>query len=245
MRQRRRARLLAVTSGVGLVLLLVTAFGVWQLANARRFQLFGTLVARVDTSERVVALTFDDGPTPGRTEKLLAILERHRVVATFFLVGRDIDAHPDQARAIAAAGHEIGNHSWSHSRLIFRSPSFIRAEVDRTDAAIARIGYRGPPLFRPPYGKKLIYLPHLLSQRGVPTIMWDVEPDSDPAGSAADIARRAVSEVRPGSIILLHVMFSSRDPSLEAVEPIVVELRRAGYRFATVSQLLALRPADD
>lgn len=232
-------------AGVGLALLLVTAVGLWRLANARRFQLFGTLVARVDTAERVVALTFDDGPSPGRTEKLLAVLARHGALATFFLVGRDIEAHPEQARAIAAAGHEIGNHSWSHSRLIFRSPSFIRAEVDRTDAAIARIGYRGPPLFRPPHGKKLVYLPYLLGQRGVPTIMWDVEPDSDPAAGADEIARRAVEQVRPGSIVLLHVMFSSRDMSLDAVELILVELGREGYRFATVSQLLALRPASD
>ena len=241
---RRRARRLVVAAGVGLALLLIGAFGAWKLANARRFQLFGTLVARVETAERVVALTFDDGPTPGRTEELLAVLERHGAVATFFLVGRDIDAHPAEARAIAAAGHEIGNHSWSHARLVFKSPSFIRAEVDRADEAIARIGYRGPRLFRPPFGKKLVYLPYLLGERGVPTIMWDVEPDSDP-GSAADIARRAVTEVRPGSIVLLHVMFSSRDPSLEAVEPILVELGRAGYRFVTVSQLLALRSGAD
>jgi peptidoglycan-N-acetylglucosamine deacetylase len=245
MSERRRVRRPLLRLGAGLALLLLAAFGAWKLANARGFQLFGTLVARVDTTERVVALTFDDGPTPGRTEKLLAVLARHGAVATFFLVGRDIDAHPAQARAIAAAGHEIGNHSWSHRRLIFKSPSFIRAEVDRADAAIARIGYSGAPLFRPPYGKKLVYLPYLLGQRSVPTIMWDVEPDRDPSASAAEIARRAIGQVRPGSIVLLHVMVSSRDPSLEAVEPIVVELRRAGYRFATVSQLLALRPDAD
>ena len=237
--QSRRVRR-AVIVGAVLVTLFAGAYGLLALANARRFQLFGDLVARVDTGERVVALTFDDGPTAGPTEALLATLARHGVTATFFLVGGSIEEHPDQARAIAAAGHQIGNHTYSHQRMVFKSPSFIRSEVERTEAAIASIGYRGETTFRPPFGKKLVYLPYYLGNRGIPTIMWDVEPDSDQA-SSEEIVRRTVDQVRPGSIILLHVMVPSRASSLGAVEPIVVELTRRGYRFVTVSQLLAMR----
>jgi peptidoglycan/xylan/chitin deacetylase (PgdA/CDA1 family) len=239
--QSRRIRRVATIAGAVLVSLVAGGYGLRELANARRFQLFGDLVARVDTSERVVALTFDDGPMAGSTEAVLAALARHRVKATFFLVGESIEAHPDQARAIAAAGHQIGNHSHSHQRMVFKSPSFIRSEVERADAAIASTGYRGEVVFRPPFGKKLVYLPCYLGRRGVPTIMWDVEPDSDLHASAEEIVRRTVDQVRPGSIILLHVMVPARAESLRAVEPIVVELTRRGYRFVTVSELLALR----
>ena len=239
--QRRRIRRAVAVVGGALLALFAGAYGLRELASARSYQLFGDLVARVETSERVVALTFDDGPTAGPTEALLAALARHRVKATFFLVGQSIEAHPDQARAIAAAGHQIGNHSYSHRRMVFKSPSFIRSEVERAEAVIESIGYRGEPVFRPPFGKKLVYLPHYLGRRGIPTIMWDVEPESDLAASTDDIVRRTVDEVRPGSIILLHVMVPARAHSLRAVEPIVVELARRGYRFVTVSELLAMR----
>src|SRR5687768_16415074 len=99
-----------------------------QLARARSLQLLGELVNRVPTAERVVALTFDDGPEPGQTEDVLAILSRERVLATFFLVGREIDRHPELARRIVAAGHEVGNHSYSHRRMVLHSPAFIREE---------------------------------------------------------------------------------------------------------------------
>ncbi len=165
----------------------------------------------------------------GSSEALLVTLARHRVKATFFLVGESIEAHPDQARAIAAAGHQIGNHSYTHSRMVFRSPSFIRSEVERTDAAIASTGYRGDGVFRPPFGKKLVYLPYYLGRRGIPTIMWDVEPDSDLDASADDIVRRAVDQVRPGSIILLHVMMASTGP--------VAASRRADGRRAGPARL--------
>ena len=148
------------------------------------------------------------------------------------------DGFPAQVRAIAAAGHEIGNHSYSHRRMVFMWPSAIRAEVDGARAAIARIGYRGPEIFRPPYGKKLVYLPYYLRERGIPTVMWDVEADSDTSASAEQIEHLAVDGVRPGSIVLMHVMGPARQASLAAVEPIVVALGRRGYRFVTVSQLL-------
>jgi peptidoglycan/xylan/chitin deacetylase (PgdA/CDA1 family) len=128
--------------------------------------------------------------------------------------------------------------------MVFKTPSFIRTEVERTTLAIRAIGYGGPVLFRPPYGKKLLGLPHFLRSQGIPTIMWDIEPDSQEelAGSADRMVEHVLGRVRPGSIILLHAM--NHRPSLDAVEPLLVRLAQQGYRFVTVSELLSLESRD-
>lgn len=225
--------------GIALVLAVIVAVsaGGYVVSNARTFQLAGRLVDRVDTSEKLVALTLDDGPTE-QTPTVLRILEEADVPATFYLTGRELEAAPEQGAAIAAAGHEIGNHSYSHQRMVLMSPETVADEVERTDAAIRATGYQGPITFRPPYGKKLWALPHYLSQHDRISVTWDVEPDSatDPGTDA--IVKDTVNTVRPGSIILLHVMYGSRAASRAAIPRIVDELRSAGYRFVTVSELL-------
>ncbi|MGV9679896.1 polysaccharide deacetylase family protein [Nocardia sp. NPDC003482] len=226
----------AVLIGTGaLVVVIVTCVGLYAVMNSRSFQFRGVLVRHAETTEKVVALTFDDGPTD-RTPELLSILAAQQVPATFYLVGRDLDAHPEYGKAIADAGHELGNHSYSHRRLVFVSPGTVRAEVERADAAIARTGYRGPVTFRPPYGKKLIGLPSYLADHHRTTVMWDVEPDSAGGADTDRIVADTLDRTRPGSIILLHAMY--QPASLAAVPRIVGELRQRGYRFVTVSELL-------
>ncbi|KWX23117.1 polysaccharide deacetylase [Mycolicibacterium wolinskyi] len=225
--------------GVALVLVViiaVTAGGYW-VSNARTFQLAGRLVDRVDTTDKVVALTLDDGPTD-LTPEVLEILADAHVPATFYLTGRELEAAPAQGKAIAAAGHEIGNHSYSHRRMVLMSPDTVADEVERTDAAIRATGYQGPITFRPPYGKKLWALPHYLSERDRISVTWDVEPDSATGADADAIVAETLDKVRPGSIILLHVMYGSREASRAAIPRIVDELRSDGYRFVTVSELL-------
>lgn len=207
------------------------------LGVARTFQLAGRLVDRVETPDKVVALTLDDGPTD-LTPEVLKILADARVPATFYLTGRELEAAPQHGAAIAAAGHEIGNHSYSHRRMVLMSPGTVGDEVERTDAAIRTTGYQGPITFRPPYGKKLWTLPHYLSTHDRTAVTWDVEPDSATGADANAIVAETVSRVRPGSIILLHVMYGSRAESRSAIPRIVDELRSAGYRFVTVSDLL-------
>ncbi len=229
--------------GAGLVTVVVLGaaiVGLGALVNARTFQLFGGLVDRVSTSAKVVALTFDDGPDPAGTAPLLDALAQTGTPATFYLIGQDMDAHPDLAAAIAAAGHELGNHTYSHERMVVVSPGFVADEVERTDDRIRRAGYRGDITFRPPNGKKLLTLPLYLSQHDRRTIMWDVEPNSYPEvdASAERIVDHVVARVRPGSIVLLHGMYAGREQTRRAVVPIIERLRNAGYRFVTVSQLL-------
>ena len=215
----------------------------WQYSRSTTTQWAGEIVPRVETGERVVALSFDDGPMPGYTQRILDILERENVRATFFLVGEAIAAHPVEAALIAEAGHEIGNHSYTHSRMVLKSYDFVASELQRTDALIRGAGHAGPIHFRPPYGKKLINLPRYLDDHGIVSITWDVEPESYGEGprSRDDLVRGVVDAVRPGSIVLLHVMFRSRSESMAAVPGIVQSLRERGYRFVTVSEMLEYR----
>src|SRR5574341_58905 len=201
------------------VILLVGAVALWQVSKSRTFQFFGLIVPRVNTSEKVVALTFDDGPTPSATSEILKVLDEMNVKATLFVTGADLERNMSAGRKIVAAGHELGNHSYSHSRMILVSPDFVQQEIEKTDRLIREAGYSGEINFRPPYGKKLLALPYYLSQTRRKTITWDVEPDSNPkiARDANQIIEYARSQVRPGSIILLHVMYPSLQESLNAV----------------------------
>ena len=215
--------------------------GLWQISRSRTFQFFGQLVPRVNTAHKVVALTFDDGPTPEATGPILSALDRGHVRATFFVTGAELEKNMAEGRKIIAAGHELGNHSYSHERMVLVTPSFVRQEVERTDRLIRDAGHQGEIYFRPPYGKKLFTLPYYLAKTGRKSVTWDVEPDSDPeiAADSDKIAEHVLSRTRPGSIIILHVMYRSRGESLEAVGKIVEGLKARGYGFKTVSELLA------
>ncbi|MEV0076637.1 polysaccharide deacetylase family protein [Nocardia neocaledoniensis] len=218
-----------------LVTVLAVAAGLYVLMNSRTYQLAGRLVDRVATDEKLVALTFDDGPTD-RTPEILRTLADLRVTGTFYLIGDDLAAHPDHGAAIAAAGHEIGNHSYTHRRMVLISGDTARDEVERTDAEIRRTGYQGEITFRPPYGKKLWSLPRYLSEHDRTTVTWDVEPDSAGGATRDAIVADTLAQTRPGSIVLLHVMHGSE--SLAALPAVVAGLRAQGYQFTTVSDLL-------
>lgn len=219
--------------------LVFSIYTLWQITNSRTFQFFGELVARVNTTDKVVALTFDDGPSP-KAKEVLDILEDNGVKATFFVIGNELERNMLEGKRIAAAGHELGNHTYSHQRMVFKSPAFIKEEIEKTDALIRQTGYQGEIHFRPPNGKKLLVLPYYLSRHHRNTITWDIEPDSFPeiAGRTNQIVHYVVQNTRPGSIILLHVMYDSRQESFEAIQGIVNGLKAKGYSFKTVSELL-------
>lgn len=225
---------------------LLVVFGamgaLWRVSDLRGWQAFGAIVPRVETAERVVALTFDDGPTPAGADSILPMLDSLDVRATFFVNGNSLAERPDVGRRFVAAGHELGNHTWSHPRMLLKSQSAIRREVEPTDSMIRAVGHAGPIHFRPPYGKKLLGLPWYLHRTGRTTVTWDVEPESFPEvdGNAERITAHVLQRARPGSIILLHVMYRSRAESRRAVPAIVAGLRARGYRFVTVSELMVM-----
>lgn len=187
-----------------------------------------------------MALTFDDGPGVAVIDSLVALLASRGVRATFFVTGNELAMAPDAGTRLVAAGHELGNHTYHHERMVLRSPRFVRAEIERTDALIRVAGHGGPIHFRPPFGYKLLVLPWYLARTGRTTVTWDVEPDSYPevAATSEGIVRHVLERVRPGSIILLHVWYSSRGTSLGAVGPLIDSLQARGYHVGAVRDLL-------
>jgi peptidoglycan/xylan/chitin deacetylase (PgdA/CDA1 family) len=230
----------ALRAAAVLAVLLVLAYAAHRVSRLRGWQVAGRIIPRVETADSLVALTLDDGPT-AYADSVLPVLAARGVRATFFLTGGAAAEEPARFRRIAAAGHEIGNHTWSHPRMVGRRTETYRREVERTDSLFRSLGYAGPLHFRPPYGAKLVGLPRYLARTGRTTVTWDVEPDSydDVAATPEGITRHVLAETRPGSIVLLHVMFRSRATSRAALPAVIDSLHARGYRFVTVSELLA------
>ncbi len=231
-------------AGCVLISALLCSYILFQISKSRTFQFFGGLTYRVATDHKVVALTFDDAPTL-KTADVLAILKQKHVVATFYEIGKEIERYPEIAKAVVAAGMEVGNHSYSHQRFLLTSPSFVQSEVQKTNDLIRSTGYKGDITFRPPNGKKLFSLPWYLHQHGIQTIMWDVEPDTYlPTNQTEDeqttfLVGYTVANVRPGSIILLHPFCDTCGGDRRAIGQIIDDLQSKGYKFVTISQLLA------
>ncbi|SEG64303.1 Peptidoglycan/xylan/chitin deacetylase, PgdA/CDA1 family [Nonomuraea solani] len=220
------------------ITLLLGAAGLYQVANARSFQLAGKLTNRVETTEKLVALTFDDGPDE-HTQEIIDALAAERAPATFFVVGAQMEANPGMAEALVKAGHQLANHTYTHRRMIFVSEETVAGEIERTDRLIRAAGQQGEIFFRPPTGKKLVTLPLYLSEHDRHTVMWDLEPDSGATPTAAEIVTQVGQEVRPGSIILLHPWYQSGQNTRDAIKDLTATLRADGYRFVTVGELLA------
>lgn len=229
-----------------LVLVLFSVAAVWRLSSLPDLQVFGEIKSQALISEKVVALTFDDGPTPDKTNQILQILAEQQIPATFFLIGQEVQQHPYLVRQILAAGHQVGNHSFSHQRMIFKSPAFIAAEIEQTDTLLRDSGVDGVIYFRPPYGKKLLILPWYLMKHHRVSVTWDVAPENFPkiANDPQALVDFTVQQTRPGSIILLHVMYDSRQATMQAVPEIIRQLKAQGYRFVTVHELLKLEQAQ-
>jgi len=235
----RRLFVLLSSLTLGLALL---AFVLYEIERSRTYQVFGEIVPRVNTNVKAVALTFDDGPSSPQTDQILATLAHERVKATFFLIGSEMEQNRDSTRHIAEAGHEIGNHTYRHQRMVLKPMSFYRSEIEKTDALIRDSGYTGPIYFRAPATDKLFGLTYYLRRTHRTTVTWDVEPDSFPEVSQDSnrIVQYVLANARPGSIILLHVMYGGRSTSMDAVPGIIDGLRAKGYEFKTVSELIAL-----
>ena len=171
------------------------------------------------------------------------ILRKEDVRATFYLSGQECEQDPAMLRAIIAAGHELGNHTYSGRRMVFLSGATVADEIERTDAVFRAAGYEATTTFRPPGCKKLLTAPLYLAGSDRTTVTWDLEPDSIEgiSGDADAMVGYVAAGVRPGSIVLMHVMYDSREPSRVALPRIIEQLSSAGYRFVTVSELLALR----
>ena len=212
-----------------ITLTLVAAVGLYLLMNARCYQLLGDLICHGANDHKHIALTFDDAPSEHTSDAVLAVLAEKNVQATFFMIGENMARYPQAAQRIAAAGHELGNHSYSHRRFLLRSPAFIAREIEDTNALIRAAGYHGPIHFRPPYGKKLLGLPWYLARQQPPT--------------AEAITAAALAQAHNGAIILLHPFCPDAcRAEREALPHIIDGLRAQGYTLVTVSTLLTPQP---
>jgi len=235
-RLRQNLKIVATVILVGILCLVA----VWNISRARNYQVFGELINRVETEEKIVALTFDDGPWNNRvTDEVIGILEDLDVKATFFLNGLGIKDHPGATRKLVLSGHDLGNHAYSHKRLILKGYEDVKEEVESTSALIRSSGFQGEIFFRAPYGKKLLVLPYYLKQQGITSVSWDVEPESyeNVRGSVNKMVEHVVNHTSPGSIILLHVLGSGNGISRQALPLIIKTLRARGYRFVQLPEL--------
>jgi len=217
---------------------LCVSFVLFQISKSRSFQFFGGLISRVNTSQKVVALTFDDAPNQ-KTQEVLDILRQKNIKATFYEIGKGIEEYPDVAKAVVSAGMEVGNHSYSHKRFLFKTPSYVDNEIQKTNKLIRNSGYQDQITFRPPNGKKLLVLPWCLQLHGIKTVMWDVEPDTYVSSDTNSIVEYVISNTRPGSIILLHPFCDVDCEADRKALPIIIDkLNERGYEFVTVSALM-------
>ncbi|MBU3664945.1 MAG: polysaccharide deacetylase family protein [Chthoniobacterales bacterium] len=193
----------------------------------------------VNTSRPVVALTFDDGPHPELTPQLLDILRREGVRATFFVIGRNVDAYPEIARRIVAEGHEIANHSYTHPPLPSVGAARLRDEMVRTNESIMRATGRCPTAMRPPYGAiNERVRQSIINDHRLDVVLWSVDPLDWKRPGAGVVADRLVQGAHPGAILLAHDIHPG---TIEAVPDVIARLKAKGYGFATVSQLFALQ----
>jgi peptidoglycan-N-acetylglucosamine deacetylase len=203
--------------------------------------LFGASEWRGPRARRAIALTFDDGPSES-TPAILKILARHGVPATFFQIGANVDRLPAIAREVAAAGHEIGNHSYSHPLFCFKSAAFMEQELRRAQETIEQRAGARPTRFRPPFGARWFGLAGAQASAGVAGVMWTVIGRDWKLPSGA-IVERVAARVSNGAIVCLHDGRELRPnpdagATVEAVRRLVPTLLERGYKFQTVSGLL-------
>jgi peptidoglycan/xylan/chitin deacetylase (PgdA/CDA1 family) len=181
----------------------------------------------------------DDGPHPRKIPKILELLEKHGVRATFFIVGSNAEAWPEIVAKEAACGHELANHSFTHAKLSVLTEAQIKSEIERTDAAIKKAAGATPRLFRPPEGAYSKDIVKIAADMGKETIIWTVDT-MDWARSPRDaIVENVKSNVTSGSIILFHDCTREGTFTLEALEVLIPYLKSLGYEFVTVSELIA------
>jgi len=184
-----------------------------------------------------VALTFDDGPYPEYTEKLLDILENENVQATFFVIGRHVEKYPILTKLITEKKHELGGHTYTHKNITHLENFDLFSELENTRKVIQKATGINTYLFRPPGGKFNQKTINFISGLGYKTILWDILPkDHEPSKTSKEISKFIIENTKPNDIILLHL---GRKPTLEALPEIIWQLRLKGYRFVTISELLA------
>jgi peptidoglycan/xylan/chitin deacetylase (PgdA/CDA1 family) len=206
-------------------------------------QWYGRTFTGLSRSSRKIALTFDDGPNDPYTLQLLEVLARHSVKATFFMLGQYAEARPDLARAVAEAGHVIGNHTFRQPNLIFLSANGAKKEIEDCTRALTDAVGPHSSLFRPPFGGRRPASLRLARSLGLEPIMWNITGWDWKAPSADYIEKKVTNRVRGGSVILLHDggherLGIDRSKTVAATDRILTRYQSQGYDFVTIPQMM-------
>jgi peptidoglycan/xylan/chitin deacetylase (PgdA/CDA1 family) len=249
-------RRVAIRAAVGLALLVAVVFEGYKIVENPANQLFGKTLVRGPKNERVVALTYDDGPNPPYTDEILSVLRDEHVRATFFVVGRAVQAYPRVVRREVEGGNAIGNHTWSHDHLLLYDGSSVRRTLERTDEAVFAATGVHTRIMRPPFGARDWLVLDEARKLGYTPVMWSVPLANDwEYPSPHVIAGRVLRYAGDGAIITLHdgnrgivcakmpvsPHLCDRSSDVEATRLIVESLKRRGYRFVTIPELLRMQ----
>ncbi len=189
-------------------------------------------------SRNMIALTFDDGPHPGRTPEILDILDKYGIKATFFLVGQNIDYYPKTAKSIIDRGHEIGNHTYSHKTLDKCDKKEIELELSKFNSSLSAISDYTPTLMRPPCGSVSETLKSTTAATNTDIILWSIDTRDWAHTDYRTIADNVINNAESGDIILMHDYISGNSPTPKALNIIIPKLLEKGFTFVTVSELL-------
>jgi peptidoglycan-N-acetylglucosamine deacetylase len=208
-------------------------------------QWLGSTFARAPRGAKQLALTYDDGPNDPHTLRLLDVLAKHNVHATFFLIGGFVRQRPEIARAIAGAGHVIGNHTFTHPRLTFKSENEIRRQLSDCRAALHNT--IGPDatstLFRPPFGGRRPAVLRIARELGLTPVMWSITSYDWEAPPAAVIERKVSRRIQGGDVILLHdgghlAIGADRSQTVLATDHLIGRFQSDGYAFCTIPEMI-------
>jgi peptidoglycan/xylan/chitin deacetylase (PgdA/CDA1 family) len=205
-------------------------------------QWFGRTFTGLPRGTKQLALTYDDGPNDPHTLRLLEVLAKHNVKATFFLIGRYVQQRPNLAREIVQAGHVIGNHTFTHPLLIFKSAAEIHQEFSDCNAALADAIGQQTSLFRPPFGGRRPAVLSIARKLGLEPVMWNVTGFDWTAPPSAVIEKKVATQVRGGDVILLHDgghqhMGADRSQTIQATDHLIAKYKLEGYEFKTIPQM--------
>lgn len=212
------------------------------LKNATKALVKGSSAqTKVLPAGKPIALTFDDGPWPNTTSQVLNVLKKYNIKATFFVVGKQVQKYPQLAKQIVASGHAIGNHSWSHQYHQYSSAA-ASSEIDRTAELVLKFTGIKTTLFRPPAGILTNGLAAYAHQKKYAVIMWsdDSRDWQHPHTAPQGVVNTVLKEAKPGGIILLHDGGGDRSTTIQALPQIITQLKKSGYNFVTVPELLEI-----
>jgi peptidoglycan-N-acetylglucosamine deacetylase len=206
-------------------------------------QWYGRTFIGVARGTKQIALTYDDGPNDPHTLHLLDVLARQNVRATFFLIGRYVQQRPEIARQIAASGHAVGNHTFTHPVLIFKSAAEIGQEISSCRAALQDTIGEHSDLFRPPFGGRRPAVLRIARELGLEPVMWNLTGYDWNAPPAAVIEQKVAKRIRGGDVILLHdgghkFMGADRAQTVLVTDRLIQRYKAEGYEFVTIPQMM-------